>query len=162
MAEFNPIKIRLLANEITPKTVKKPEGFSIEFFDDKIILNNQTYEKLFKSKLGESIQKHGDRGYVEIITSKGKFYRRFYGGSNLSVNADEVCLTSFSYQMMPGIDDLSWTKFTGYNDSSLKIKLKFYFNHPHYHVRFSVKLASLSVLLGFISFILSILSLTYQ
>jgi hypothetical protein len=135
----------------------KQKSISIEFFDDKICLENSNYKKIFGKKFVENFYKPWKRGVVKVLfidEDGSKFAIRglFYSGNTFGVLKDEVgLLPPFSYYL------------SGYEG---KIKLSkgsrflFIWQHPNHMVRlgfrFSFMLGGLSIILGIISLYLAI------
>ena len=139
--------------------VNLKEWEDIIFFDDKIMLENSMYKEIFGREYKSNDYSPSKRGIVKIKVKCEKpcIYRMFYSGNSHKLNKKEIALSMLSLQQL-GID------LNNKNNDLIKIilskgsKHKFYWRHPQHYVRVAYKLALLSLALGLISIITSVIS----
>jgi len=130
----------------------KEKNFPYEFFEDKICLENTTYEEIFGKKFSEQSYKPYKRGIVKVSFlqtngSKEIIRALFYSGNSFGILKDEV-----------GIFPPLLYSVTNFN-CTIKVskgsKFLFIWNHPNHMVRLGFRyafvLGGLSVFLGLIS-----------
>lgn len=159
--DMTGMKIRLITSAGDGDNIAIPEGYSSDFFEDKVILYNKRYKAIFKTKMSDVENAYHGRGIIEIRTSKGTFYKLFFGG-NL-VSTDEIGLSPRSFYRVIGTKDYSGKiEIIGHPNYSPKAFLGLYWNHPVDYMRISFKLGLISLLLGALSLVETIYSLVMR
>lgn len=146
--------IKLISTVSDVESIKVPEGLSLNYFDDKVILENSMYEKLFEKTYKEFNYLPHKRGLVKIRKNGKSIIRIFYGGSSLGIKTGECALSAVNKQI---IDDSSESSIfiKGYNYLNPFAHLSFYWNHPNNYVRVPFKIALLSILISITSLIIT-------
>lgn len=147
------MKIKRLTNEELRK-----HDLPLDFYDDKICLENSNYVRIFNKKFVEKSNKPQKRGIVKIKfiqsgnSSNVVLYRLFLSGNSLGIGKNEIGLPPLTSHFV--------TNFTG--DIKLTRGSRFFFiwQHPNHLVRIGFKytfvLGVLSTLLGVISLFISL------
>ncbi len=150
-------------NIITIKPIVKlnvPTEYSPEFFQDKIILYNKHYEKIFgKASKGHEESKKKRIVVIKSKNGKNKIYRQFIGGSSFGIKQSEAYLTFQSLNELDQIDSKNLE-----NNELYILKSNFFFflwNHPNITNRIAFKFAVYSISISVISILLTIYTLIF-
>ena len=121
-----------------------------------VYLHSSNYSKIFGTTLSNRL---GKRGVVKILYidtngEKNSIHRSFATRGIKDLGNETIGLSFSSCQYL-GIEDFESANFTLKKGN----KLLFYWNHPLHEIRIAFKLGILSVFLGLISILISILPL---
>ena len=124
--------------------------------NESVYLHSSNYSKIFGTTLSNRL---GKRGVVKILYidtngEKNSIHRSFATRGIKDLGNETIGLSFSSCQYL-GIEDFESANFTLKKGN----KLLFYWNHPLHEIRLAFKLGILSVFLGFISILISILPL---
>lgn len=147
-----------MGKEDSDQVIKFPTGFSPDFFEDKIILNNVEYGILFSKRLKDTAKTFHGRGIIGIKTAESTHYKLFYGGNLISKN--KIGLSPRSYNRILSEKNFDGNiLLSGHPDYSPKAFFGLYWNHPIDATRIAFKLGLISLVLGVISILLTIYSM---
>jgi hypothetical protein len=124
--------------------------------NESVYLHSSNYSKIFGTTLSNKL---GIRGVVRIVNidtngEKNTIYRSFASKGIKDLGNDTIGL-SFSSCRYLGIEDFENANFILKKGN----KLFFYWQHPLHEIRIAFKIGILSVFLGLISILISILPL---
>lgn len=145
---------------ISLKEVERKQGYEfiivdneekLKEYQDKVLLENSMYEKLFGKPFVEFGFAPWKRKIVKIEFKGRKIYRMFVGGNAKGVKDKELGLTLGSVYLL-FLNDADW-KDSEKIKPDKGSKFLFYWNHPKHNVRVAFKLGFISVVLGIIGFI---------
>ncbi len=163
------VKLLLLCNGPKEEVVESDNygghyhitDFDAEFWADKVIV----YGDLFKLLEGKTrdVASDGKKrlSVIKITTKDGKsIHRAFYGRKGVKgFDKNAIALTSQSIRMLnkdgnpEHIDEVYVSK---------GCKFDYYWNHPFHATRIAVKLGLVSLVSGFLSLIITILSIIFS
>jgi hypothetical protein len=130
------------------------EVHSLDYYDERVYLENSKYEKIFTKKFKEQGNLPSNRGIIKISIkgSRRKIYRIFAGGNK--VNGNQVGLSGCSLQIL-GINENQNHTFI------LSKSCRFYFmwDHPNHNTRIVYKISMFALFIGLLSIIITIFSL---
>lgn len=131
------------------------KNYSPEFFQDKILINNNNYKDIFGEK-AKGITENKKRRIVQISFEggKNKIYRQVVGCSNLGINKNEVYITLQSENELDNPNNSNDIIMTDGN--KYLYELLFLWYHPTLNVRLVFKVG---VILGLISIIIGVISI---
>lgn len=128
------------------RDVNMPEGIES---NDKVSLHSSYYNKIFGKKFHSDGYLPWKRGIVKIIFGTRIINRMFWGEN---IKGDEIGLSNQSKILLELTNETDEYEFTLCKGS----KFFFYWQHPLHYVRVSFKLGMLSVILGVIGVVLTI------
>lgn len=126
-------------------------------FEDIVLLENSSYEKIFKKKYKDDCYSPNKRGIVCIKLGKNKIYRLFRSGNVYKLKSNEIGLTISSIREL----------CININGSSHNVllykgtKTKFFWKNPKHYVRVAYKISIISITLGILGLLLGIISIVF-
>lgn len=121
-----------------------------ETLHDKILLENSVYKKIFGKQIAPEAHRPWKRGIVRIKASGKSIFRLFNGGNMFKIKATEAGIMSSDYH---GLELKKGSEI----EISRGSRLLFYWNHPNHLNRSAFKLGLVSLFLGLVSLVITII-----
>lgn len=138
------------ATVLKDDVLQLPIGELPRDYDDVAFLNNRVYSKIFGERRADSSTEQKILSVVKITYGRKSIHRAYRCAANMTM--DTVALTTNSQRLLFGslsnADEVTITKGS---------KIRFFWDHPFYKTRMSMRIGVISVAFAILSIVISLL-----
>ena len=140
------------ATVLKDDVLQLPIGEFPRDYDDVAFLNNRVYSKIFGERRADSSNDQKLLSVVKITCGRKSIHRAYRRAANMTM--DTVALTTNSQRLLFGslsnADEVTITKGS---------KFLYFWDHPFYETRMSMRIGVISVALAILSIVLAVISI---